>query len=314
MERTLLALSALPLNTALGGPRRFYAALGLTQVGRYPSLLIRLLETRLDREYRSSAARQERGLLLACIVALLSLFTGWLASKADAAHTLELLLLTIMLPVRPSWDCASQIRRALRAGDIAAARKALEDTAWRHHALLDEHALARAAIEILAVHFSEKIVAALFWYLIGGLPALCLSRGILLLHETLLRPGHTPRDFARAAHSAHFLLHYIPSRAAALLWLAAGLFLPSLAPQPTTRALLRAIKGDSPTALALRSAACMLNLSLGGPASAYGVSLPPEQSWVGDGTARASHGDIGRALYLFALLHLFLFLAVGLFL
>jgi cobalamin biosynthesis protein CobD/CbiB len=104
-------------------------------------------------------------------------------------------------------------------------------------------------------------------------------------------------------------VHYIPSRIAVVLWLGAALFLPASNAAQAADQLRPSLERARPQKLALLSAASVLKLGLGGPASAY---VP--EAWVGTGTVKPGAADLQRALYAFILLHLFLFVLLGLFL
>ncbi|MDE3061076.1 MAG: cobalamin biosynthesis protein [Pseudomonadota bacterium] len=309
MDRAILALMALMLNALLAGPREWYAALGLTRLSRRPVVLLRDLERRLNREHRRLEVREMRGTVLVIAVMAASIILGGIGEWLFRHRLgfMSLLIVTAALPVRPTWDIVSQLRRALYAGDVHAAKETLEGTPWRHHALLDEYGVARAGIELLAVQFSEKIVAPVFWYLILGLPGLLVSRSVYLLQETLSPPG-ADGGFGRTAQAVHYVLHYVPARLAALLWLAAAVFLPSVKWRDVARRISGGMTGGSPQALALLAAASVLNVTLGGPSSPY------VQRWIGTGTARPGVYDLKRALFVFALLHPLLFVVLGFFL
>lgn len=307
-SRILLALCALLLNAALGGPRAFYAALGARRPLRFAAAWVRDVERRLNREHRSAGEREMRGALLAGTVLALALIFGWACGWAFRSNLrfVELLLLTLALPVRPAWDLASSIGKSLQAGNVTAARAALEDTPWKHHALLDEPGLARAGIETLAVGFSEKIVAPLLYYALFGLPGLFMAKAITFLHEQL--PSSAAKaEFGQAAGWLHTALHWLPARLAALLWMVAALFLPSGRWKKSSAQIAAALAVETPRALALLSAGAALSLSLGGPGSAYSGGR-----WHGAGSVKASPADLRRALYLFALLHLLLSVPLGL--
>jgi adenosylcobinamide-phosphate synthase len=310
MERAVLLISALVLNAVIAGPRRWYAPLHASRLTAYPARLIRSAERKLNREHRSEGERETRGLVLVITVvtasALLGLVLGWLFQSHFGFA--ELLLLIFFLPVRPTWDCVAQIRRSLAAGNLPGARDALADSVWRHHALMDEYGVARAGIEMLAVHFSEKIVAPALWYLLLGLPGLLISKAIYMMQEALALPvgGH---GFGGPARKAHALLHYIPARIASILWLFAGLFLPGANPSRAAKQIGAGLITDAPQALSVRSAAAVLDVSLGGAVSVYAG-----QEWYGGGTARPLHTDVKRGLYAFVLLNLFAFILAGFFL
>ncbi|MDE3060775.1 MAG: cobalamin biosynthesis protein [Pseudomonadota bacterium] len=303
MDRALIIVSALVLNVLLAGPRPLYIALGAVRLSRFPAKAVRGLERRLNRDHRSEAEREARGMILVLTAALGSLILGWLLGWLFQKNLAEILIVMLALPVRPAWDIASGIGKKLKAGDANGAKQVLAGTPWRHYAVLDEYGAARAGIETLAASFSEKILAPVFWYLLFGLPGLFLSKAVYLLRETL------PPDlaFSEAARTAHMLLHYIPSRLAAILWLLASLFLPSSEPRIAAGQIMPKWLAAPPLALSLLSAAGVLKLSLGGPVSVYA------KEWQGNGNPRPLAADVRRALRLFALLHLLLLILVGLF-
>ena len=315
MDRAVLVLCALLLNLIFGGPKSLYTALGITRYTRMPADFLRDAERRLNRQHRSIEQRQWRGVVLVCMVVASALLLGWIgdALLEGNLHFMEIMLLAALLPARQAWDAAWRIYRGLKAGNIAQARTALEGTPWRHYMLLDEHGLARAGIEILAVHFSEKILAPSLWYLLFGLPGICVSRAAMLMIESLpLAPaGDKNADgFRSAALGLHFVLHYLPARIAVFLWMVAALFPPSGDARAVAKILLAGrFSTAEPQALSMLAAANALSLSLGGPSSIYS-----HQEWLGVGTAKAMPKHIRHALYLFALLHLFLFIGLGLFL
>ena len=315
MDRAVIVLSALLLNAVLGGPRRLYAPLRLSQLSQFPVTLLRDAERKLNREHRSQQQREWRGGILVAAVIVADMLAGWLGGAlfSNDLHFVEIILLAALLPVRQTWDLVAQLRRYLQEGNLLQARLTLEGTVWRHYMLLDEYGLARAGIEMLAVHFSEKILAPILWYLLFGLPGFFISKSIYLMVETLttLSSDRNGRGFKSAATFVHFLIHYVPVRIAAFLWSVAGLFPTSgNAFAGDSKALLsKAMMNGSAQTVSLLSAAGALGISLGGPSSAYA-----NKEWLGTGTVRATPRHLRRALYVFALLNLLLFVLLGIFL
>lgn len=306
MDHALLALCALLLNAVLGGPRRWYAALGATRLGQIPARFLRALERKLNRQHRSTQQREWRGMVLVMAAVPTSIAAGAVAKwMLETIPFAEVLLLAVLLPVRPTWDIASHLRKQLSAGNLAQSRNTLKDTQWRHYALLDEHGLARAGIEILAVCFLEKILSPVCWYLLFGLPGLLACKTVTLMQETYSRPPATAADFGKAAIMVHGWMHWLPARIAFLFWFAARGFLPRETKFPPVRALLREV---NPQRLVLLAASSALGVSLGGPTSVY------VQEWIGGGPVKALPQDITRALFAYILLNVFLFLLAGFFL
>lgn len=311
MDRAVLILSALLLNVAFGGPRWVYAPLGLDRVANLPARLIGKAQRKLDREHRSLREREARGSIFVAVVFLLCVvagaFLGWVFSFN--LQLVEMVLLAGLLPVRSSWDRARMVQKALAHNDLLAARHALENTPWRHSALLDASGMARAAIELVAVQFSTKILSSCLWFCLCGLPGLFFIRALYLIVETVNQPVNGAQGFGKLARQVHYALDYLPSRLNACLWVAAAYFITTANPREATRQIMVEAKftPDSQSFI-LMVAAHVLKLSLGGPMSAYG-----DKRWWGHGTPRAQEADISRALYLFALLNLFLFIGFGLF-
>ena len=313
MDKIVLIISALLLNILLAGPKRLWAPLGLAHYFALPASFLRHSERKLNRSHRSLEQRKIRGLILVMAVMLLDIFAGWICTAmfSGEGQFFEIILLAMLLPVRQTWDVASQIHTHLRAGNIVSAKMVLEGSSWRHYMLLDEHGIARAGIEMLAVQFSEKVIAPIFWYVLLGLPGLFISRSLYLLVETLsaLAADDSPRGFGDAAITTHFFFHYIPARITALLWAVVSVF----SPASDMNVIMKDIVSDlwivTPQSAVLTLAANAVGGALGGPASAYASG-----AWLGTGTVKITTVHLRRAMYLFALLQLFLLLGLGLFL
>ncbi len=298
MDHALIAACALLLNAAFGA----YVRLPDT------SAFLRDLERRLNREHRSPAEREGRGTLLLAAVMLGALLVGAIGAWLLQGNLkfLELGIVACLLPVRPVWDAAAKVRAALASGHIQDARQVFADSQWRHYAVMDEYALARASIETLAVKVTERIVSPVLWYVTFGLPGLLLCSSVTLLRESWSQPL-SRADFGKAAQFASDVLHYLPSRVVMLLWLVASLFISPKYTQALVQELPKVLPRLSSHLLALTCAACVLRLSLGGPGSVYAHG-----AWVGGGTHKALPADIRRMQHGFALLCLFVFVALGL--
>lgn len=300
MEHTLLALFALLLNAIIGGPRSLYLTLGADKLTHLPALCLRGIERRLNRSHRSPAQRYQRGWIMLVAALLCAVAAGLLIEQTPAI--VHIALIAALLPMRSSYDLANEVRRQLKAGNKEAAHQAFKGTLWRHHAMLDEHGLARAAIELLAMHFSEKIVSPLLWYIVGGLPGFFCISVITLLEETLTRPTDEEKHFSRPSHQLHRWAHLIPALLASLLWIVTCFI--------TRGKVIRQLdyRLRSPSAITLSAAAAALNVSLGGPSSSYATG-----TWYGTGTARTTQRDISRALWMYVVLQLVLFVLIGLY-
>jgi adenosylcobinamide-phosphate synthase len=309
MDRAFVSLCALLVNAVFGGPKRFYDAIGVSQAMRYPVKVLRDIERRLNRDHRSISERETRGYILVAVVVGSCFTLAWFLSLlfGSSLQFVELAVLALVLPVRPVFDIAFGIRKHLQANQLTTARSFLEGTAWRHHAVLDEHGLARAAVELSAIGFSEKIFAAIFWYLLLGLSGLLTVVAINLMRDHMTQSADLEQGFGSATWKLHTLIHFIPARRAAVLWVVASMFLSPQKWQDMTQTFFAAVTSAMPARpLTLLIAGKAIGLSLGGAGSIYAREA------TATGPLRAQPLDIHRALYLFSLLHLLLFVVMGL--
>ena len=323
MDRAVLLLCALLLNVAFCGPKRVYARLPFLRFLEISASLVRAAERKLNRDNRSVSEREIRGAALVVFVIVCSVLLGWIGEKLFSNNLgfIKIVLLATLLPVRQTWDIAAEIHRGLKAGNVGQARMALSGTACRQFMILDDSGVARAAIEMLAVNFSEKILAPAFWFLLFGLPGLFVSKTNYLMvenltHATVLQENPSllrkicSYGFNSPVLVMNFMLHYVPSRIAAFLWPAAAMFLPSGNGIAVAKTIVAGeIDIGSPRYVSVLAAASSLSLSLGGPSSSY-----TDKAWIGAGAPKATPANVRKAMFLFALLHLFVFILLGIFL
>jgi len=130
-----------------------------------------------------------------------------------------------MLAWRGLMRAGGAVAQELEDGDLRAARCQLgRHLVSRDVSRLDEGLVAAAAIESLAENTSDSVVAPLFWYGLGGLPAALVYR---FLNTADAQMGY--RDPARewlgkCAARLDDLANLIPSRLTALLIVAAAPF------------------------------------------------------------------------------------------
>jgi adenosylcobinamide-phosphate synthase len=299
----LLLLAALALDMVVGDlPGLFrFVPHPVALVGRTVSWLDR----RLNRERRGARTRRVRGVLA---VALLVLFAASLGAALTLAlrgprfgWILELALVTILLAQRSLFEHVAAVGSALAEGGIVRGRDAVRHIVGRDPQSLDEHGVARAAIESLAENFSDGVVAPVLYYALFGLPGLFVYKTVNTLDSMI---GHkTPRyrEFGWAAARLDDLLNLVPARLSGLLLAAAALAAPEAHVLPAFRIMLRdAGKHRSPNAGWPEAAtAGALDLALAGPRRYHGEVV--NDPWLGDGRARATIADISRALRLYVI-------------
>ncbi|MEV7231426.1 cobalamin biosynthesis protein [Polymorphospora sp. NPDC051019] len=117
---------------------------------------------------------------------------------------------------------AGAMNKALRGGDLPAARQRLSHLCGRDPARLDEPELARATVESVAENTSDAVVAPLFWGAVAGLPGLLGYRAVNTLDAMV---GHRSPRYARFGTPAARLddvANLLPSRLTGLLGVAAA--------------------------------------------------------------------------------------------
>ncbi|WP_298516569.1 cobalamin biosynthesis protein [uncultured Nocardioides sp.] len=112
---------------------------------------------------------------------------------------------------------AAEVERLLAVGDLDAARRQVARLVGRDTSALDEHGVARAALESVAENTSDAVVAPLVWGALLGAPGLLAYRAANTLDAMV---GHrSPRyeRFGWAAARLDDLLNLPGSRLTALL-------------------------------------------------------------------------------------------------
>jgi adenosylcobinamide-phosphate synthase len=299
----LLLLAALVLDPVVGelpGAVRFLPH-PIRLVGR----VIAWFDTRLNREKRGERARLVRGIFtvvvliagaasmgFALAVVLRALRFGW---------AIEIVIVSVLLAQRSLFDHVAAVAVGLTEGGLSGGREAVRHIVGRDPQSLDEYGVARAAIESLAENFSDGVVAPALWYALFGLPGLFVYKTANTLDSMI---GHkSPRylNFGWAAARLDDALNLVPARLSGVLLAAAALVAPQARVAPAFRIMLRdAGKHRSPNAGWPEAAtAGALDLALAGPRRYHGHIV--DDPWLGDGRARATSADIGRALRLYVI-------------
>ncbi len=269
--------------------------------------LIGLLDRKLNRETRSDANRAIRGALVVILVTgfagIVGFGVAWLGQTHPWGWPFELLLVTSLLAGRSLYDHVRAVARGL-AANLEQARDAVRHIVGRDPTQLDEHGVARAAIESAAENFCDGVVAPVFWYLLFGLPGLAVYKAVNTMDSMIGYRTARYRAFGMAAARLDDVLNIIPARLAGLFLVFAAVFVPKARPGAALTTMLRdAGKHRSMNAGWTEAAmAGALNLALAGPRRYAERTV--NDPWIGDGSARATAGDVNRALYLYAVANL----------
>jgi len=123
--------------------------------------------------------------------------------------------------LRALGQAADQVRRALAAGDLAAARAGLASLCSRDASELDAPLVAAAAVESVAENASDSVVAPLFYFAVFGLPGAVAYRAVNTLDAMIGYRGRY-EYLGKAAARLDDLLNLVPARLTAMLLVAAA--------------------------------------------------------------------------------------------
>ena len=210
------------------------------------------------------------------------------------------------LAVRGLAQESRRVYEQLRRGDLAAARRAVGRIVGRDTERLDEAGVTRAAVETVAENFADGVVAPLMYLLLGGAPLALCYKAINTMDSMVGYKNERYIDFGRAAARLDDAANYLPSRLAALLWIAAAC-LTGQNGSGAWRIWRRDRRCHASPNSAQTEAACAgaLGVQLGGPAYYFGALCPKDT--IGDAARPVEDEDILRAnrmLYTAALLAL----------
>jgi adenosylcobinamide-phosphate synthase len=140
----------------------------------------------------------------------------------------ELVLGAWMLAGRSLRTAVRSVAEALDAGDLVRARQAVARVVGRDTAGLDEDGVVRAGLETLAESLCDGVVAPLFWFALGGLPALWAFKAVSTLDSMVGHREAPWTHFGWASARLDDLMNLVPARICALLIAAAAGSVPAL--------------------------------------------------------------------------------------
>lgn len=297
----LLLLAALALEPLLGEARGPLAK--LPHPVRLLGRLIGALDRKLNRDSRSAADRRRRGVLVVVLVCGLAAGAGWLiaglARLAPVFAIAEFALVVALLAQRSLFLHVRGVADALHEKGLEAGRAQVAHIVGRDVRQLDEHGVARAAIESCAENFCDGVVAPVFWYVMLGLPGMLAYKAVNTLDSMIGYRSERYLAFGWAAARLDDLANLAPARLAGCFVGLAAAAVPGADPRRALRIMWRdAQKHRSPNAGWPEAAmAGALGLSLAGPRRYPGLVV--NDPWIGEGTTQAAARDIGRALAVF---------------
>ena len=298
----LILLLALLLDAYIGDPP------GLWRVVPHPVELmgraITGFERRLNRESRGEGARRVRGVLVVLFLTGASAAVGWAigrgAREVPFGWLVELALVMTLVAQRSLYRHVAAVARALDEGGLAEGRRAVAHIVGRNPESLDQHGVARGAIESCAENLADGVIGPVFWYVVlFGLPGLAAYKMVNTLDSMIGHRSPRYRAFGAAAARLDDAVNFVPARLTAAIIALAAVFVPSASPFDAARTMLRDARKHRSLNAGWPEAAMAgaLGLALAGPRR-YAETVVKD-AWMGGGRARATPRDIRAALYLF---------------
>jgi adenosylcobinamide-phosphate synthase len=144
---------------------------------------------------------------------------------------LHLFLLYSLLALGDLLHHGRRIERAIRAGDLAAARAAISSLVGRDTDRMDDGACRRAAVESLSENLTDGFISPIFWYVVAGLPGLVLFKVVSTMDSMV---GYkTPRylRFGWCGARLDDVMNFVPARLTYALAAAMAIAVPGCSPR-----------------------------------------------------------------------------------
>lgn len=183
--------------------------------------------------------------------------------------------------------------------NLAEGRDAVARIVGRDPEQLDEHGVARSAIESLAENFSDGVVAPAFYAFVLGLPGILAYKAINTADSMIGHKSERYLHFGRFTAQLDDAVNWLPARLSALLIMVGARFMPGASFANAWQTISRdAQRHRSPNGGWPEAAmAGALDIRLCGPRSYQGKLT--EDQWIGIGNPDLTSRHIDRALRLF---------------
>lgn len=200
------------LDLLLGDPRRL----------PHPVVLFGNLIGWIERKWNKGRCRFLKGGVVAVVYPLGVLVAGWgVAWCAQAVGVwCSVLVATVFvfygLANRSLIQEGGEVIRALREQGLEAGRKRLSWIVGRDTSELTPKEIYTAVLETMAENLSDGVVAPLFYYAIGGFPAMMAYKMVNTLDSMIGYRDERFRQFGCCAARLDDALNYFPARLTAL--------------------------------------------------------------------------------------------------
>ena len=234
-----------------------------------------------------------------CLPVSTFLLTGLVCWGAARLHPLLGLAVQMFwcgqaLAARGLVQESTNVYKELKKPDLPGARKAVSRIVGRDTAELTAEGVTKAAVETVAENASDGVIAPLLYMLIGGAPLALTYKAINTMDSMLGYKNEKYLYFGRIPAKLDDAANYLPSRLAALLWVAAAAFTHNDAKGAWKIWRRDRRRHASPNSAQTESAcAGALGVQLAGPAYYFGQYYP--KLTIGDALRPIEPEDILRA-------------------
>ena len=227
------------------------------------------------------------------------LLTGGVCRVLSAIHpalgfAVELLWCMQALAATGLAQESTNVYRELVKGDLPAARKAVSRIVGRDTQALTSEGVTKAAVETVAENANDGVIAPLFYMMLGGAPLALTYKAVNTMDSMVGYKNEKYLHFGRAAAKLDDAANYLPSRIAALLWIAAAALTGNDAAD-AWRIWKRDRRNHASPNSAQTESACAgaLGVQLAGPATYFGKYY--DKPTIGDAARPIEPEDILRA-------------------
>lgn len=214
----LVVMLAFAIDVALGDPPKVYGRIP-HPVAAFGSL-IAFFDKKLNREQRSDRARFWRGALTTVFLVALAGFAGygiqWLLAQIEYGWIAGALIASVFIAYRGLFNHVRDVAQGLDVS-LDQGRIAVAHIVGRDPDSLDEHGVARAAIESAAENFSDGVVAPIIWFALLGLPGLFFCKAVNTLDSMIGHHDSRYEFFGKFAARLDDAVNAVPARIAGLL-------------------------------------------------------------------------------------------------
>lgn len=271
----------------------------------HPVVLMGKAITALEKRLRAQFPQTPQGELCggAVLAAVLPvgtfLITALVCRLAAALHPLAGLAVQMFwcaqaLAAKGLAQESRNVYKELQKQDLPAARKAVARIVGRDTQNLTAEGVTKAAVETVAENASDGVIAPLLYMLLGGAPLALTYKAVNTMDSMVGYKNEKYLNFGRAAAKLDDAANYLPSRIAALLWIAAAALTGNDA-KGAWRIWRRDRRNHASPNSAQTESACAgaLGVQLAGPATYFGEYY--DKPTIGDAARAIEPKDILRA-------------------